>query len=96
VATGGVPLDVLLRTAAQLGLWEDRDDDVHARARNVQDELGHPGPPAFVPDGRIVLEHEDDAMRARLGGDDQLVKLSDDPDWPDVRRVDGDPTLFAD
>ena len=48
------------------------------------------------PDGRIVLEHEDDAMRARSGGDEQLVKLSDDPDWPDLGRVDGDPTLFAD
>lgn len=48
------------------------------------------------PDGHIVLEHEDE--RARSGGvvDDQLVKLSDDPDWPDVRRTAGDPTLFTD
>ena len=48
------------------------------------------------PDGKIVLEREGDLTRARLGGDEQLVKLSDDPDWPDVRRHNGDPTLFSD
>jgi hypothetical protein len=48
------------------------------------------------PDGHIVLDHEDDLMRARSGGDERLVKLSDDPDWPDIRRSGGDPTLFAD
>ncbi len=48
------------------------------------------------PDGRIVLEREDGVTLARTGGEEHLVKLSDDPDWPDVRRIDGDPTLFAD
>ncbi len=33
------------------------------------------------PDGRIVLEREDGG---RMAGDDDLVKLSDDPDWPDL------------
>lgn len=47
------------------------------------------------PDGRIVPEREDDARRAEVG-DEQLVKLSDDPDWPDIPRSGGDPTLFAD
>ena len=49
VATGGVPLDALLGGAAQMGLWEDPDDDVHARARNIQDELGRAHPSALVP-----------------------------------------------
>lgn len=48
------------------------------------------------PDGHIVLEREDDRTRLRLGGEEPLVKLSDDPDWPDVRRTSGDPTLFTD
>ena len=43
------------------------------------------------PDGHVFLDREDDR-----GGDEPLVKLSDDPDWPDVRRTGGDPTLFAD
>ncbi len=47
-------------------------------------------------DGSIVLEREDDGAHARIAGDEQLVKLSDDPDWPDVRHANGDPTLFAD
>ncbi len=50
-----------------------------------------------TPDGRIVLdlEVEDDNLRGRLGGD-LLVKLSDDPYWPDVPPRFADPELFAD
>jgi len=47
------------------------------------------------PDGSVVLERED-AARTRRAGDEPLVKLSDDPDWPDAGRVTGDPTLFSD
>ena len=49
-----------------------------------------------LPDGTIVLEHENDRTRGRAGGEEHLVKLSDDPDWPDVSRPIGDPALFAD
>ncbi len=50
-----------------------------------------------TPDGRIALdlEVEDDNLRGRLGGD-LLVKLSDDPYWPDVQQRFADPELFAD
>ncbi len=47
-------------------------------------------------DGTIVIEREDDVARPHVAPDEPLVKLSDDPDWPDVRRANGDPTLFAD
>ncbi len=47
-------------------------------------------------DGSVVLEREDGVAHPRVIPDEPLVKLSDDPDWPDVRRSDGDPTLFAD
>ena len=45
-----------------------------------------------TPDGGVAAEHE--AARGRLGGEADLVKLSDDPDWPDVERV--SPVLFTD
>jgi hypothetical protein len=45
-------------------------------------------------DGVLVVEHESEHTRFRLGV--PLVKLSDDPDWPDVSRPVSDPTLFAD
>jgi hypothetical protein len=46
-----------------------------------------------TPDGGVAAEHEDRAP-GRLGGEADLVKLSDDPDWPDVERV--SPVLFID
>jgi hypothetical protein len=46
------------------------------------------------PDGDLVLHPEDERVRARLGV--PLVKLSDDPDWPDVSRRHSDLALFAD
>jgi hypothetical protein len=49
-----------------------------------------------LPDGTVALEPEDDRVRGRVGGAEQLVKLSDDPDWPDVSRPLGDLALFAD
>jgi hypothetical protein len=45
-------------------------------------------------DGELTLELENERVRGRLGGD--LVKLSDDPDWPDVQPRVSDPALFAD
>jgi hypothetical protein len=50
-----------------------------------------------TPDGRLVLdlEIEDETLREKLGGD-VLVKLSDDPYWPDVQPRLADPELFAD
>ena len=47
-------------------------------------------------DGSLVLELEDEQVRGKLGGAIELVKLSDDPDWPDVRERFSDPELFAD
>jgi hypothetical protein len=48
-------------------------------------------------DGAIVLEREDDRVRGKLGGEeDTLVKLSDDPNWPDIEPRFADPELFAD
>lgn len=35
------------------------------------------------PDGKIVLLREDGR---HVGSEDDLVKLSDDPDWPDLHR----------
>jgi len=48
------------------------------------------------PDGSLVPELEDERLRGKLGGAIELVKLSDDPDWPDVRARVSDPELFAD
>ena len=45
-------------------------------------------------DGELVIEVESEHVRGRLGG--ELVKLSDDPDWPDVQPRLSDPALFAD
>ena len=46
-----------------------------------------------TPDGTLVLDLEDE--HAKLGGE-SLVKLSDDPYWPDVQPRFSDPELFAD
>ena len=48
-----------------------------------------------APDGATTLEVEASA-RGQLDGDEELVKLSDDPDWPDIKRHAPDPELFAD
>jgi len=47
-----------------------------------------------APDGGTILEAETSAY-GKLG-DDDLVKLSDDPNWPDIERRLPDPELFAD
>jgi len=48
-----------------------------------------------TPEGLIVLEAEDE-RGGRAAGEDELTKLSDDPDWPDLGPRLADPTLFAD
>ena len=48
-----------------------------------------------TPDGDLVLEREDERAMGKLGGE-VLVKLSDDPYWPDVQPRFSDPELFAD
>jgi hypothetical protein len=54
----------------------------------------------WVATGGVPLESligdAHDRTRGRAGGDERLVKLSDDPDRPDVSRPIGDPALFAD
>ena len=45
-------------------------------------------------DGTLRLEHEDDSHSSK--GGDELVKLSDDPYWPDAPGSATDPLLFAD
>jgi hypothetical protein len=45
-------------------------------------------------DGTLRLEHEDRSYSAT--GGEELVKLSDDPYWPDAPRPQADPLLFAD
>ena len=45
-------------------------------------------------DGTIRLEHEDLSYSSK--GGEELVKLSDDPYWPDDPRPAADPLLFAD
>ena len=47
-----------------------------------------------LADGSITIEPED-GIRGRLGGE-ELIKLSDDPNWPDVTPRVSDPQLFAD
>jgi hypothetical protein len=47
-----------------------------------------------LADGTLRLEHEDASYSSK--GGDELVKLSDDPYWPDVPRRAADPLLFAD
>ena len=48
-----------------------------------------------TPEGRLILELEDERVRSKLGGE-ALVKLSDDPYWPDIAPRLADPELFAD
>ncbi len=43
-------------------------------------------------DGVVVMEREDGALRDEV----DLVKLSDDPTWPDVDRRLADPALLCD
>ena len=45
-------------------------------------------------DGTLRLDPEDTSYSAK--GGEELVKLSDDPYWPDVPRPAADPLLFAD
>lgn len=45
-------------------------------------------------DGTVHCEHEDRSYSHN--GGDELVKLSDDPYWPDGQRPPADPLLFAD
>ena len=47
-----------------------------------------------TPDGTLVIDLEDERA-SKLGGE-ALVKLSDDPYWPDVQPRLSDPELFAD
>jgi hypothetical protein len=46
------------------------------------------------PDGTLRLDHEDASYSRKVG--EELVKLSDDPYWPDTPRPFADPLLFAD
>ena len=46
-----------------------------------------------APDGGVLLESE---TMGGPGGIEDLVKLSDDPNWPDIERRTPDPALFAD
>jgi len=48
-----------------------------------------------LADGSIRIEPEEGAAHGRLGGE-ELVKLSDDPNWPDIAPSVSDPFLFAD
>jgi hypothetical protein len=47
-----------------------------------------------LADGTLQFEHEGPSYSGK--GGDELVKLSDDPYWPDVPRPTADPLLFAD
>jgi hypothetical protein len=49
-----------------------------------------------TPDGEIELVREDPSVTGKLAGEELLVKLSDDPDWPDIVSRAADPELFAD
>jgi hypothetical protein len=49
-----------------------------------------------TPDGELVLDREDERVVGNLAGGEALVKLSDDPYWPDVQPRFSDPELFAD
>jgi hypothetical protein len=48
-----------------------------------------------APDGSTVIDAEVTAYGKPAGAED-LVKLSDDPNWPDLERHLSDPALFAD
>jgi hypothetical protein len=47
-----------------------------------------------LADGTLQFEHEGPSYSSK--GGDELVKLSDDPYWPDVHRPTADPLLLAD
>jgi hypothetical protein len=47
-----------------------------------------------LADGTLRLVREDSSYESN--GGDELVKLSDDPYWPDVPLPTADPLLFAD
>ena len=49
-----------------------------------------------TPNGELVRDHEGERVISKLGGGEMLVKLSDDPYWPDVQPRFSDPELFAD
>jgi len=48
-----------------------------------------------LADGSVIVIREDGATHGRTASED-LVKLSDDPNWPDVTPSYSDPQLFAD
>ena len=48
-----------------------------------------------APDGTTILDAEPSAQETPSSPED-LVKLSDDPNWPDIERRLPDPELFAD
>ena len=48
-----------------------------------------------LADGSIVIEREDGTTHGGLGRE-ELIKLSDDPNWPDITPSVADPVLFAD
>jgi hypothetical protein len=45
-------------------------------------------------DGTLRLDREDEAYASN--GGEEMVKLSDDPYWPDSPRPAADPLLFSD
>jgi hypothetical protein len=45
-------------------------------------------------DGTLRLDHEDASYTSQ--GGEELVKLSDDPFWPDPPSIAADPLLFVD
>lgn len=45
-------------------------------------------------DGTLRLDHEESSYSSK--GGEELVKLSDDPYWPDLTPTTADPLLFAD
>ncbi|HVD30317.1 MAG TPA: hypothetical protein VNE19_01220 [Methylomirabilota bacterium] len=71
VATGGVPIEFLIKTAPAIDPGTYRTED---------GSLVHVRPSAS---GRMLVEIDGAAKSAR--GDFRVgVKLSDDPDWPDL------------
>ena len=71
VATGGVPIEFLIKTAPAIDPGTYRTED---------GSLVHVRPSAS---GRMLVEIDGAAKSAR-GGFRVGVKLSDDPDWPDL------------
>lgn len=89
VPTGGVPLEFLLRDARV----EANDDDRYARPGTYRTMSGALVHCRQEPDGSFRFERED-GTPPRI--DELMVKLSDDPDWPDQPQRALDPLLFAD